>query len=163
MTYHQITSEERYILATLRTQGLNQSELASCNATAPAGMATTGPAKPSSAPRGDALVHDVINASRAVICDASTLSFVNCGAPSRSAAGCAALSPSATRRSTVTSGEIASSAARCTPVFAALASDAVNATALTTAAAVSPARNTSASGLSPPSSAPRSATGRSTP
>ncbi len=28
MTYHQITSEERYILATLRTQGLNQSEIA---------------------------------------------------------------------------------------------------------------------------------------
>jgi|SRR5687768_2167371 len=28
MTYHQITSEERYILATLRRQGLNQSEIA---------------------------------------------------------------------------------------------------------------------------------------
>ncbi len=28
MTYHQITSEERYILATLRKQGLNQSEIA---------------------------------------------------------------------------------------------------------------------------------------
>jgi IS30 family transposase len=28
MTYHQITSEERYILATLRTQGLNQAEIA---------------------------------------------------------------------------------------------------------------------------------------
>ena len=27
MTYHQITSEERYILATLRKQGLNQSEI----------------------------------------------------------------------------------------------------------------------------------------
>src|SRR6185503_10754997 len=28
MTYHQITSEERYILATLRRQGFNQSEIA---------------------------------------------------------------------------------------------------------------------------------------
>ena len=76
MTYRQITSGERYILAALRKQGFNQSQIAEAlgrhrstiaansAATAPDSVATTGPVKRRSGQAGGAPAPGATCASR---------------------------------------------------------------------------------------------------
>ena len=136
MTYHQITSEERYILATLRTQGFNQSEIARqlgrhrstiCRELQRNSARLDGRYRPSKAiertagRRSRSRRNQRFSRTDLQRVDAQ---LVNGGARSRSPAGCAARSPLVMRRSIATSGAIVSSAARCTRTCAAPASTA---------------------------------------
>src|SRR5687768_16506390 len=145
MTYHQITSEERYILATLRRQGLNQSEIARelgrhrstvCRELKRNSARWDGHYRPSKAIERTAGRRARSRRNqRFTRADLRPVeSPLREGARNRSAAGCVTRCASATRRSIATSGAIACSAARSTRTFAVLAKGAVNATAPTTAA-----------------------------